>query len=183
METASVDNQKLVAQTAKTVYKIVLDKFLAICADELSQEKIDEILEAFSTRNRLSWLILKETMEKNSEVMVYFDDIRNPHESVSMFGNLYAKEWHVVRSIPDLKAIVEVKMPDLISFDHDMTFKNYGGDYSDKQTGFDALQWLLDYCDARNVRPPIIKLHTMSDQGRERMQSLLNVWETAHRIV
>lgn len=380
METTSEANQKLVAQTAKSVYKIVLDKFLAICADELSQEKIDEILEAFSTRNRLNWLILKETMEKNSEVMVYFDDTRQPSDSIRLFGNLYGRDWHIIRNLIDLKAIVEVKMPDLVSFSdcgqveewkyideyegiyqvsnwgrvkrtlvrrgtsggilspgkgvsglmvslrnlgddkketihrlvaeaflkkgpehtevnhidgnrwnnhvsnlewcthsenvqhsYDSLERNFtsfaenhansktvsqyskegelvdvwgsvneagrilkiqftniakcargerpfaGGyvwkyedlpptkeaavafikpedrDYAsrffipelpqERYLGYEALKWLLDYCDARNVRPPIIKLHTMSEKGRERMQSLLNVWETAHKIV
>lgn len=175
-------NHRVLAEIAKNVYIRVLNKFLDICAEELSQETTDRILEEFNGSHRLSYLMLMENTDRAKEDMLYLDDRREPSESVKLFGNLYEKQWHVVRDVQAFKNHVIDKMPHLISFDHDLLLVHYGGDYSDGKTGYDALVWLLDYCDAYKVTCPVIKFHTMSEKGRERMVTYYNTWEKSRHI-
>ena len=53
---------------------------------------------------------------------------------------------------------------------------------NNNRTGYDALHWLYDYCDEYERPAPIVKIHSMSVEGRERMQGLVNVWEKMIKI-
>jgi hypothetical protein len=106
---------------------------------------------------------------------LYLDDRRLPAESVAAYGRFYTEEFDIVRNIEDFKVEVSMNMPDLISFDHDLEYAHYKGDYSDYRTGYDCLLWLIDYCGENNIPLPAIRLHTMSTTGMYRMRDLLSI--------
>jgi hypothetical protein len=55
-----------------------------------------------------------------------------------------------------------------ISLDHDLNAAHHVGDYSDRTTGYDVLEYLLN----AGLRP-VIRIHTMNAEGVQRMTDLL----------
>ena len=180
----SLFNGKL-AIFGAVVWKQAYSIFMDIAAEELSQDTKDKVMDTFNrkqifNKDRISHI---EEQTPNAMRKIYLDDKRMPEESVSMYGLLYdTDDWVVVRNIEEFKKEVDKEFPDMVSLDHDMSIKNMRGDYSDNRTGYDALHWLYDYCDEYDRPAPIIKIHSMSVEGRERMQKLVNIWEKMTKI-
>ena len=59
-----------------------------------------------------------------------------------------------------------------VSLDHDLCDAHSDGDFSDGQTGYDVLQFLLE-----SGLAPHIEFHTMSAAGLQRMTDLLESFE------
>jgi hypothetical protein len=59
-----------------------------------------------------------------------------------------------------------------VSLDHDLCPAHSSGDYSDRTTGYDVLEYLL-----RSGLRPVIHFHTMNPEGLQRMTDLLEFEE------
>lgn len=119
---------------------------------------------------------------KKEQIRIYLDDKRQPAESAKKHGVFYLEHFNIVRNIRDFQTEVRAFFPDVVSLDHDLTYAHYDGDYSDKQTGYDALVWLLDYCDENGLAVPEIRLHTANEEGEERMRTYLNTFKIMRNI-
>lgn len=124
---------------------------------------------------------------------LFLDDIRNP--DTLFYGQagkewvlnpLYENnsEWNVVRSFNEFVDFIEQNgLPDLISFDHDLDWEAYlpqnqeeSINYSQMQvkTGYHAVEWLIDFCDKRNLKFPDYKIHSMNISGKKNMEEIIN---------
>jgi len=124
---------------------------------------------------------------------LFLDDIRNP--DTLFYGQagkewilnpLYENnsEWNVVRSFDEFVDFIEQNgLPDLISFDHDLDWEAYlpqnqeeSINYSQMQvkTSYHAVEWLIDFCDKRNLKFPDYKIHSMNISGKKNMEEIIN---------
>ena len=78
--------------------------------------------------------------------------------------------WLHARNYAEAVGCIQRSGPDLaeVSLDHDLCPAHSSGDYSDGETGYDVLVYLLD----TGLRP-LIHLHTMNPEGLQRMSDLL----------
>ncbi len=123
---------------------------------------------------------------------LFLDDERKPKDAV-----LYKKQavyweidWKIVRSYQEfVDYMLNNEMPELISFDHDLTYEHYKfasatyipyGEMTTK-TGYHCLLWLLLYCGI-NRKLPEIMIHTMNIQGYNNMQNLIDTYKSVAGI-
>lgn len=184
-----MNNRKLfngkLAIFGAVVWKQAYTLFMQLAAEELSQDTKDRIMDTFNRKQIFNEDRINYVEQQTPNVMrkIYLDDKRMPEESVRMYGLMYdTDDWVVVRNIDEFKKEIMKEMPDIVSLDHDLSIPAYRGDYSGKDTGYDALHWLYDYCDEYERPAPIVKIHSMSVEGRERMQVLVNTWEKMIKI-
>lgn len=73
-------------------------------------------------------------------------------------------EYYVVRSYDEFVSFFfENKMPEIISFDHDLGLE---------KDGMDCIKWLCEYIMDNNIEPlPEIHYHSMNPVGKENMKS------------
>ncbi len=75
-------------------------------------------------------------------------------------------------------------MPELISFDHDLTEEHYQYSFSDnipyekikEETGFHCLLWLILYCNKNNLKLPEILIHTQNISGYNNLRNLKDIY-------
>jgi hypothetical protein len=102
---------------------------------------------------------------------LFLDDVRNPPDST----------WEVVRSYNAFVDYINTNgVPDLISFDHDLSFEHYPfGEvnpntkipyetYKEK-TGYDCAKWLIE----NKHLPTHCVVHSMNPVGKENILFLL----------
>lgn len=98
---------------------------------------------------------------------LFLDDIRIP-ENVGFSRH----EWYVARNKDDfISFILNVGIPDEISFDHDL------GDDSEGWTGKTLAQWMIDYMlDNNLLLPKNFKyyVHSANPPGAENIKALMN---------
>jgi hypothetical protein len=107
---------------------------------------------------------------------LFLDDFRDPRVLKDL------RTWVIVRNYNDfVKIITERGLPDLISFDHDLSFEHYPTTESDipdyntykEKTGYHCASWLIDYC-LHNDKPlPEWQVHSMNPVGRKNIAGLL----------
>lgn len=129
---------------------------------------------------------------------VFLDDIRQPVDCVS-----YRKEyeyvtlsWSVVRSYNEFIDaiqrcyIVKGKLPEVISFDHDLHQEHYhtamysgldaynavAANFKEK-TGYDCAVWFYEFCEKNKLDMPNIMCHSQNPVGNKKIMSLLNSYE------
>lgn len=103
-------------------------------------------------------------------IKLFLDDERRPPDNT----------WRVVRSLPAFTAWIETNgMPDLISFDHDLSTAHYryaieGRDARDlPDTGYACALWLLDYHSKNRGDFPATTVHSMNPVGAENIRGLI----------
>lgn len=73
------------------------------------------------------------------------------------------KVWVMAKSMAEFKkTVIELGMPEYISFDHDLNEKHYALDYTDQLTGLDTIQWLINYVQEIKAKAPFWRVHTMN---------------------
>lgn len=111
---------------------------------------------------------------------LFLDDERMPKDVTWLLiggpGGRVA-DWHIVRSVNE--AIEWVKnngFPDVISFDHDLSFEHYAGDFSGENTGYNFAKWLIEYDMDTGTMPSnfIFTVHSMNPIGSENIRNLLS---------
>ena len=128
-------------------------------------------------------------------IFLFLDDYRNPKDCFLYTKNtIYInEEWYIVRSYDEFVKFIEKNaFPDYISFDHDLADVHYKDseewdDYynnqsltkneHDEKTGYDCALWLVDYCIDNNKKLPKYLCHSMNPVGKEKIISLLNMYE------
>jgi hypothetical protein len=82
---------------------------------------------------------------------LFLDDKRDIHDVKWVdYGNLINEPWIIVRSFDEFVQTVEkLGIPLNVSFDHDLNYNHYQGDYSDGKTGKECAIYLLKKLDER----------------------------------
>jgi|TARA_R110000868_G_scaffold271243_1_gene530675 hypothetical protein len=105
---------------------------------------------------------------------LFLDDIRNPWNVAYM--TLPKVDWIIVRNYDEfVKEISTNGLPEIISFDHDLSF--FDIDKTDgfiEKTGYDCAKWLINYCSKNNLMPPTYYVHSMNPVGK---QNIINYIE------
>ncbi len=124
-------------------------------------------------------------MEENKlRTSLYYDDVRTPVVNAAGCGN-----WNIVRNHQEfVDYILKNGIPDLISFDHDISDEHYEDylkyqyngvnaiNYSDfkEKTGLDTAKWLIEHCMDNNLELKQCAVHSMNPGGALNIQSLIN---------
>jgi hypothetical protein len=96
---------------------------------------------------------------------LWLDDCR-PHPKNTTF------EWVIAKSLAEFKDIIRSRgLPHYISFDHDLNESHYSWDYSDNKTGLDAIHWLLETYEPKDL--PKWSVHTMNTKRGPIMKDIL----------
>jgi hypothetical protein len=118
---------------------------------------------------------------------LFLDDNRQPYD---VFKNtidpIYENnnEWSIVKNYEEfVNAILESGLPEIISFDHDLSQNHYlpenqtNIDYKTikDRTGFDAALWLVGYCRMNNLELPIVKVHSANPEGKKNIERVLHL--------
>ena len=115
-------------------------------------------------------------MKKNQVQLkkLYLDDVRNPN----------SEGWDIVRTYEDFVSWIEEKrLPDEVSFDHDLASIQYDSqktqesfNYHEK-TGYDAAKWLCEYCWTNGLPIPTWNVHSANPVGRDNIIQLIENFE------
>jgi hypothetical protein len=115
---------------------------------------------------------------------LYLDDIRTPQ----------TEGWEIVRSYDEFVRWIETNgLPDVVSFDHDLSTEHYGligqmnsdildwREYYDKgdreYTGYDCAKWMCEYCWNSGLPIPNWNVHSANTVGKENIQFLIRGYE------
>ena len=118
-------------------------------------------------------------------IKLFLDDYRLPEDVFRLtidFDYEKNSEWIIVKSYDEFIAyILQNTIPEIISFDHDLTQDHYLPnnqyeiDYGTiKKTGYHALLWLIRHCTENKIDLPKCKIHSQNNSGKENMNNLLN---------
>jgi hypothetical protein len=118
---------------------------------------------------------------------LFLDDNRKPYD---VFRNtidpIYENnnEWTIVKNYEEfVDAILESGLPEVISFDHDLSQNHYlpenqnNIDYDNlkDRTGYDAAVWLIGYCRMNNISLPDFKVHSANTEGKMNIERVLHL--------
>lgn len=129
---------------------------------------------------------------------LFLDDERTPVNCLEyvLDPTPYVDEerWKVVRNYDEFCVTIQTyyilygKLPDLISFDHDLADEHYAPknhwdetyhDWVEEQgfqekTGYDCAKWLVDFCMENELILPAFLCHSMNPHGKKNIESYLN---------
>jgi len=123
---------------------------------------------------------------------LFLDDYRVPIDCARYMYRkgvdcrIYHEEWIIVRSYGQfIKWIVDNGLPEIISFDHDLTdvveLKEdlpieewFDLENSREYTGMDCARWLMNYCLETNKPLPKYVIHSSNPDGSKNMEELLS---------
>ena len=123
------------------------------------------------------------------KVLLWLDDIRNPHEDnwlvFSPIEQPFAVIW--VKSYNEFTMWIKVYgLPDAVCFDHDlgmyvaikarekgMSKRKSRALKQEEKTGFDCAKWLVDYCIDNNKPLPLYNIQSANPVGKENIDILL----------
>ena len=128
-------------------------------------------------------------MEETLKTSLFLDDTRTPKQPAPGF-----MPWKVVRNFDQFTEIIFKfhslfgKLPDLISFDHDLhdehlidytTYEAQGipaihYDEFKEKTGFECAAWLCDFCELNDLELPLCGVHSQRPLGAKNIHELLN---------
>jgi len=106
---------------------------------------------------------------------LFLDDIRVPPDET----------WDVVRNYKEfIEYITKNRVPDFISFDHDLGIEHYAELFQDikkhileegfvEKTGYDCAKWLVE----NNHKIKEFGCHSMNPIGKENILTLLHNWK------
>ena len=126
--------------------------------------------------------------------LLYLDDQRNPFiNGVHLNENekqIYDLEW--VTNYHEFRTwIFKYKLPDIVSFDHDLApehytpeyfwdnyeeskkFQEWKSQYYKEKTGLDCARLLIQYCKALGTDLPIIKVHSANPVGADNIKEVI----------
>jgi hypothetical protein len=126
-------------------------------------------------------------------IKLFLDDVRYPDQvfrgliggdSKFTLDPLYEENssWVIVRTYNDFVSFIrENDLPDLVSFDHDLTFEHYKEenqryiDYKkmDELTGYHAAEWLIAFCKENQLNFPEYRVHSMNPEGNKNIDELI----------
>lgn len=128
-------------------------------------------------------------------LLLFLDDLRLPSQVTHAWHNgTWAPfpnsfDWEIVRSYSEFTEFIlkNGKLPDAISFDHDLSFEQYPQgeltlnpiDYSKfkEKTGLDCAKWLTEYCLSHDLDLPSFYVHSFNPVGRMNIVNYLLCFE------
>jgi hypothetical protein len=103
---------------------------------------------------------------------LWLDDTREP-------PLLPGHPWISAKSLVAFKEVIQTKgIPLMVSLDHDLNQSHYDGDYTDQQTGYDAVLWLV--AEVTEWRP-LWHVHTANLQRARVMEGKLRGYSEPFR--
>lgn len=113
---------------------------------------------------------------------LFLDDIRQPCDAFTYITDYrYNKlNWSVVRNYEQFISIIKNQgVPDLVSFDHDLSYEHYDlynktdylsydeyyNSHDREMTGYDCAKWLCDYVYNNNLKFPEYMIHSYNKIG------------------
>lgn len=93
---------------------------------------------------------------------LYIDDIRPAPEG-----------WTLVRTVDEAIDLLRSQDWDEVSFDHDLAFSHYAGEFTNEKTGNELAQMLVDLVRAGKRKSPKCHVHSMNPVGRKRIIATL----------
>lgn len=115
---------------------------------------------------------------------LFLDDFRKPEEAYQMTNNkdYLEKDWIICKKYQKFVDCIEQNgLPELFSFDHDLSAKMYSGKipYSEMKvkSGWHCAVWLIDYCKKNNLQLPAWKIHTVNKLGYENIKAVLEKFD------
>lgn len=126
---------------------------------------------------------------------IFLDDIRIPSDAFFYTKDTqYLKlEWTIVRNYDEfVSAIIDHfnetgKIPELISYDHDLADDHYNEynqagklnyDSYKELTGYHCADWLVHFCMDNNLKMTRYKVHSMNPVGGDNIMGLLDNFST-----
>jgi hypothetical protein len=117
---------------------------------------------------------------------LFLDDVRVPYDVFRMtILPIYENDsdWVIVKSFGEFVDILIAKgIPDVISFDHDLSYDHYleenqSGDIEydslGEKTGYDAAKMLVHVCQEQNKELPMYYVHSANPVGAENIKRYL----------
>ena len=124
---------------------------------------------------------------------LFLDDIRQPRDVFNLnidFDYSDSTEgWTIVRTYDEfVDHIKKFGVPDLISFDHDLSFSHYLSENQkninyknmEVKTGYHAACWLVSYCKENGINLPKTKIHSQNPDGSKNISEILNQFRSQH---
>lgn len=115
------------------------------------------------------------------KTLLWLDDWRDPSVNDWLIFSPIGRDVDVVwvKSYNEFISYIlnSDKLPDGISFDHDLA--DIDSDKNEK-TGYDCAKWLIDYCINLKLKLPICTSHSSNPVGRERINSLILSYKKAY---
>lgn len=116
---------------------------------------------------------------------LYLDDVRTPTTDLPGYSS-----WNTVRNYKEFTQwIIENGVPDFVSFDHDLA-PEHMNDYAiqvahqgyqhpnyneyQEQTGLDCAKFLVEYCQANNLKLGRCAVHSHNPVGANNIHSFIN---------
>lgn len=145
------------------------------------------------------------TDPKLNKPYLYLDDMRSPGDSAQyMTGKegLYhdSDKWAIVRNTNQFVSYLDLyvshnhRLPELISFDHDLAEEHYyeapisNNEYNKKyknfkeSTGLNCAYYLINKCKEYELGLPICFSHSMNPIGRQNILDLLSDYQNGKNI-
>lgn len=117
---------------------------------------------------------------------LFLDDIRTPYDVFKTTIDPiyeYNKKWVTVKSFSEFTAYIsENGLPEIVSFDHDLSVEHYRPenqsenieyDKMEQETGYHAALWLINYCKSNNLSFPDWKVHSQNIEGSKNIANLI----------
>ena len=103
--------------------------------------------------------------------ILFLDDIRFPEDvrkHIGAHSNII-----ICRTIDDaMWCVKKYGLPQAIHFDHDMTEKHYGKDYTDRKTGLDFAKWFSNHVQKQGVKLPDSFTYGVHSMNAERSRMI-----------
>jgi hypothetical protein len=130
---------------------------------------------------------MKKNKKENEKLRVclYLDDVRTPTEVPPNYS-----EWNIVRNYDEFKDfIIKNGIPDLISFDHDLSDEHMNDYFNQvavngyqhpdyevykEKTGLDCARFLVEYSQKMNIPIKSCCVHSHNPVGATNIQSFIN---------
>jgi hypothetical protein len=141
-------------------------------------------------------------VKTNKGYFLFLDDVRNPSDATKFYSDMNdfyeGNEWVIARNYGEFCDIISERWeiynesPIFISFDHDLGLEhtryyfNNGGHANPpnpdnavfiEKTGKDCANWLINFCEAKNMKFPDYIVHSRNPIGAQNIESVLDQYK------
>ncbi len=126
---------------------------------------------------------------------LFLDDIRVPYDVFKLnILPIYENnsDWVIAKSFDEfVKVLKEKGIPDVISFDHDLSYDHYLEinqineilyENLEEKTGYDAAKYLVDKCIELDEEIPMYYVHSANPVGSENIKKYLENAKKFYKI-
>lgn len=118
---------------------------------------------------------IRKEIKKIGGKLLWIDDIRDPFLDKEGKVPKEASEIHwVLKYHQFVDWITENGLPDIISFDHDLSDIHINKSTYKEKTGMDCAKWLVEYCMDKDLDLPQFYVHSANPVGADNINGVLN---------